>query len=337
MIREAIARIVDGASLTAEEAAAVMGEIMDGQATPAQIGALITALRMKGETPEEIAGFAVAMRQRAHRIEPQVPTFVDVVGTGGDRSGTFNISTVAAFVVAGAGVPVAKHNNRAVSSRCGSADLLEALGVPADVEPERARRAIEEVGIGFLFAPRFHPAMRHAAGPRREVGIRTVFNVLGPLTNPAGARHQVVGVYHASLVEPVARVLQQLGTRHAFVVHGDGMDELAPSGPSYVAEVREGQVRTFELQPEDAGLPRHPAQAVRGGEASQNARLALSVLRGEPGAHRDVVLLNAAAALVAAGTCSDLRQGAERAAESIDRGAALGKLEQLRHFLGADA
>lgn len=337
MIREAIARIVDGASLTAEEAAAVMGEIMDGQATPAQIGALITALRMKGETPEEIAGFAVAMRQRAHRIEPQVPTFVDVVGTGGDRSGTFNISTVAAFVVAGAGVPVAKHNNRAVSSRCGSADLLEALGVPADVEPERARRAIEEVGIGFLFAPRFHPAMRHAAGPRREVGIRTVFNVLGPLTNPAGARHQVVGVYHASLVEPVARVLQQLGTRHAFVVHGDGMDELAPSGPSYVAEVREGQVRTFELQPEDAGLPRHPAQAVRGGEASQNARLALSVLRGEPGAHRDVVLLNAAAALVAAGTCSDLREGAERAAESIDRGAALGKLEQLRHFLGADA
>ncbi|MDR7598211.1 MAG: anthranilate phosphoribosyltransferase [Armatimonadota bacterium] len=337
MIREAIARIVDGASLTAEEAAAVMGEIMDGQATPAQIGALITALRMKGETPEEIAGFAVAMRQRAHRIEPQVPTFVDVVGTGGDRSGTFNISTVAAFVVAGAGVPVAKHNNRAVSSRCGSADLLEALGVPADVEPERARRAIEEVGIGFLFAPRFHPAMRHAAGPRREVGIRTVFNVLGPLTNPAGARHQVVGVYHASLVEPVARVLQTLGTRHAFVVHGDGMDELAPSGPSYVAEVREGQVRTFELQPEDAGLPRHPAQAVRGGEASQNARLALSVLRGEPGAHRDVVLLNAAAALVAAGTCSDLRQGAERAAESIDRGAALGKLEQLRHFLGADA
>jgi len=337
VIREAIARIVDGASLTAEEAAAVMGEIMDGQATPAQIGALITALRMKGETPEEIAGFAVAMRQRAHRIEPQVPTFVDVVGTGGDRSGTFNISTVAAFVVAGAGVPVAKHNNRAVSSRCGSADLLEALGVPADVEPERARRAIEEVGIGFLFAPRFHPAMRHAAGPRREVGIRTVFNVLGPLTNPAGARHQVVGVYHASLVEPVARVLQQLGTRHAFVVHGDGMDELAPSGPSYVAEVREGQVRTFELQPEDAGLPRHPAQAVRGGEASQNARLALSVLRGERGAHRDVVLLNAAAALVAAGTCSDLRQGAERAAESIDRGAALGKLEQLRHFLGADA
>lgn len=337
MIREAIARIVDGASLTAEEAAAVMGEIMDGQATPAQIGALITALRIKGETPEEIAGFAVAMRQRAHRIEPQVPTFVDVVGTGGDRSGTFNISTVAAFVVAGAGVPVAKHNNRAVSSRCGSADLLEALGVPADVEPERARRAIEEVGIGFLFAPRFHPAMRHAAGPRREVGIRTVFNVLGPLTNPAGARHQVVGVYHASLVEPIARVLQQLGTRHAFVVHGDGMDELAPSGPSYVAEVREGQVRTFELQPEDAGLPRHPAQAVRGGEASQNARLALSVLRGERGAHRDVVLLNAAAALVAAGTCSDLREGAERAAESIDRGAALGKLEQLRHFLGADA
>ncbi len=337
MIREAIAKIVDGGSLTAEEATAVMGEIMDGHATPAQIGALVTALRMKGETPEEIAGFAVAMRERAHRIEPKVPVFVDVVGTGGDGSGTFNISTVAAFVVAGSGVPVAKHNNRAVSSRCGSADLLEALGVPADVEPDHARRAIEEVGIGFLFAPRFHPAMRHAAGPRREIGIRTVFNVLGPLTNPAGARHQVVGVYHASLVEPIARVLQQLGARHAFVVHGDGMDELAPSGPSHVAEVRGGQVRTFELRPEDAGLPCHPTQAVRGGEASQNARLALSVLRGERGAHRDVVLLNAAAALVAAGACSDLREAAERAAESIDRGAALGKLEQLRHFLGADA
>ncbi|MCS7235839.1 MAG: anthranilate phosphoribosyltransferase [Armatimonadota bacterium] len=337
MIREAIAKVVDGASLRAEEATAVMGEIMDGQATPAQIGALVTALRMKGETPEEIAGFVVAMRQRAHRIEPQVPVFVDVVGTGGDRSGTFNISTVAAFVVAGAGVPVAKHNNRAVSSRCGSADLLEALGVPADVDPDRARKAIEEVGIGFLFAPRFHPAMRHAAGPRREIGIRTVFNLLGPLTNPAGARHQVVGVYHHSLVEPIARVLAQLGAVHAFVVHGDGMDELAPSGPSRVAEVRAGTVRTFELGPEDAGLPRHPAQAVRGGEAEDNARLALSVLRGERGAHRDVVLLNAAAALVAAGVCSDLREAAQRAAESVDRGAALAKLEQLRSFLGGAA
>ena len=326
MIREAIARVAEGSSLSAEEAAAAMGEIMDGQATPAQIGALVTALRMKGETPEEIAGFAVAMRQRAHRIQPRVPVFVDVVGTGGDRSGTFNIST-------GAGVPVAKHNNRAVSSRCGSADLLEALGVPADVEPERARRAIEEVGIGFLFAPRFHPAMRHAAGPRREIGLRTVFNVLGPLTNPAGARHQVVGVYDASLVEPIARVLAQLGALHAFVVHGDGMDELAPSGPSRVAEVKDGCVRTFELRPEDAGLPRHPPHAVRGGEAEHNARLAMSVLRGERGPHRDVVLLNAAAALLAAGTCSDLREAVQRAAESVDRGAALSKLEELRVFL----
>lgn len=334
MIREAIARLVEGGSLTAEEAAAVMGEIMEGQATPAQIGALVTALRMKGETPEEIAGFAVAMRERAVRITPQVPVFVDVVGTGGDRSGSFNISTVAAFVVAGSGVPVAKHNNRAVSSRCGSADLLEALGVPADVEPDRVRRAIEEVGIGFLFAPRFHPAMRHAAGPRREIGIRTVFNVLGPLTNPAGARRQVVGVYHASLVEPMARVLGRLGSDYAFVVHGDGLDELAPSGPSHVAEVRDGQVRTFQLQPEDFGLRRHPADSVRGGEAQDNARLALEVLRGEKGPHRDVVLLNAAAALVVSGACSDLRAAAERAAESIDRGAALAKVEQLRGFLG---
>ncbi len=337
MIREAIGKLVDGGSLTTEEAAAVMGEIMDGQATPAQIGSLVTALRMKGETPEEIAGFATAMRQRAHRIRPRVPVFVDVVGTGGDRSGTFNISTVAAFVVAGAGVPVAKHNNRAVSSRCGSADLLEALGLPADVEPERAQQAIEEVGIGFLFAPRFHPAMRHAAGPRREIGIRTVFNVLGPLTNPAGARHQVVGVYHASLVEPIARVLAQLGASFAFVVHGEGMDELAPSGPSHVAEVREGQVRTYQLRPEDAGLPLHPPHSVRGGEAEDNARVALAVLGGERGAHRDVVLLNAAAALVAAGVCGDLREGAQRAAESIDRGDALGKLHHLRRFLGGAA
>ncbi len=333
MIREAIAKIVDGGSLSSEEATTVMGEIMDGQATPAQIGALVTALRMKGETPEEIAGFAVAMRQRAHRIQPQVPVFVDVVGTGGDRSGTFNISTVAAFVVAGAGVPVAKHNNRAVSSRCGSADLLEALGVPADVEPDRARRAIEEVGIGFLFAPRFHPAMRHAAGPRREIGIRTVFNVLGPLTNPAGARHQVVGVYHPDLVEPMAHVLSQLGAAHAFVVHGDGMDELSPSGPSLVAEVQDGSVRTFAVAPEDAGLPRHPAQAVRGADAEENARLALAVLSGEPGPHRDVVVLNAAAALLAAGACSDLREAAVWAAESIDRGAAYGKFLELRAFL----
>ncbi|GBD29004.1 Anthranilate phosphoribosyltransferase [bacterium HR32] len=333
MIREAIAKLVERSSLTAAEATAVMGEIMDGQATPAQIGSLLTALRMKGETPEEIAGFAVAMRQRAYRIQPRTPVFVDVVGTGGDNSGTFNISTVAAFVVAGAGIPVAKHNNRAVSSRCGSADVLEALGLPADVEPDRAQRAIEEVGIGFLFAPRFHPAMRHAAGPRREVGIRTVFNLLGPLTNPAGARHQVVGVYHRDLVEPMARVLSQLGAAHAFVVHGDGMDELSPSGPSHVAEVREGAVRTFALAPEDAGLPRHPAQAVRGGDAEENARLAVAVLSGERGPHRDVVVLNAAAALLAAGACSDLREAAAYAEESIDRGAAHRKLMELRAFL----
>ncbi len=337
MIREAIAKLVERSSLTTAEATVVMGEIMDGQATAAQIGSFLTALRMKGETPEEIVGFAVAMRQRAHRIHPRTPILVDVVGTGGDNSGTFNISTVAAFVVAGAGVPVAKHNNRAVSSRCGSADLLEALGLPADVEPDRAQRAIEEVGIGFLFAPRFHPAMRHAAGPRREIGIRTVFNLLGPLTNPAGAQRQVLGVYHRDLVEPMAQVLSQLGATHAYVVHGDGMDELSPSGPSHVAEVQDGVVRTFSIAPEDAGLPRHPAHAVRGGDAEANARIALAVLSGERGPHRDVVVLNAAAALLVAGVCTDLRTAAVRAAESIDGKAAYRKLVELRAFLGGAA
>jgi len=334
MIREAIRKVTDGTSLSLDEACQVMAEIMDGEATPAQIAALAVGLRMKGETVEEVAGFAQTMRMRATRITPRVPVLVDTCGTGGDGAQTFNISTTAAFVVAACGVAVAKHGNRAVSSACGSADLLEALGLPVDVEPARVQEAIEQVGIGFLFAPRFHPALRHAAGPRREIGIRTIFNVLGPLTNPAGARRQVIGVYDPRLVEPLAHVARALGAEHAFVVHGDGLDELTTTGPSLVAEVREDKIRMGRLEPEDVGLPRVPHGALRGGDAAHNARLTLRVLRGERGPYRDVVLLNASAALVAAGAAEDLREGIRRAASAIDSGEAAAKLEALRSFLG---
>ncbi|MDR5682469.1 MAG: anthranilate phosphoribosyltransferase [Armatimonadota bacterium] len=333
MIREAIQKVADGGSLGRDEAARVMGQIMDGEATAAQIAALITALRIKGETPEEIAGFATAMRARAETIRPRVPLVVDTCGTGGDGAGTFNISTVAAFVVAGAGVHVAKHGNRAVSSRCGSADLLEALGIRVDAAPARVAEAIEQIGIGFLFAPRFHPAMRHAVGPRREIGLRTVFNVLGPLTNPAHARRQVVGVYASSLVGRIAEVLRALQAEHALVVHGGGLDEISISGPSLAAEVRGDTIRTLVLSPDDADLPRYPPEAIRGGDASDNADIAVRVLRGERGPYRDVVVLNAAAALMVAGEAADLREGVARAAEAIETGAAYGKLEALRAFL----
>ncbi|MBM3450797.1 MAG: anthranilate phosphoribosyltransferase [Armatimonadetes bacterium] len=335
MIRDAIQRLIDGADLTREDASRAMGEIMDGEATPAQIGAFVTALRMKGETIEEITGFATAMRARVARIEPKVPRLVDTCGTGGDRSGTFNISTTAAFVVAGAGAHVAKHGNRAVSSKSGSADVLLALGVPIDTDPRRVAEAIEFIGIGFLFAPRFHPAMQHAIGPRQEIGIRTVFNILGPLTNPAGASRQVLGVYDAALVDIMARVLGELGTEHAFVVHSDGLDEVSLSGETHVAEVRDGHVRTFIVTPEDGGVTRRGIEEIRGGDADYNARVARDVFDGRPGAHRDVVVLNAALALVAAGLASTFEEGAERAAASIDSGAAAAKLEALRRYLSS--
>jgi len=335
LIRDAIQRLIDGADLTREDASRAMGEIMDGEATPAQIGAFVTALRMKGETIEEITGFATAMRARVARIEPKVPRLVDTCGTGGDRSGTFNISTTAAFVVAGAGAHVAKHGNRAVSSKSGSADVLLALGVPIDTDPRRVAEAIEFIGIGFLFAPRFHPAMQHAIGPRQEIGIRTVFNILGPLTNPAGASRQVLGVYDAALVDIMARVLGELGTEHAFVVHSDGLDEVSLSGETHVAEVRDGHVRTFIVTPEDGGVTRRGIEEIRGGDADYNARVARDVFDGRPGAHRDVVVLNAALALVAAGLASTFEEGAERAAASIDSGAAAAKLEALRRYLSS--
>ncbi|MBI3954283.1 MAG: anthranilate phosphoribosyltransferase [Chloroflexi bacterium] len=328
-IREAIQKVVEGASLSQDEAAAVMGEMMEGQATPAQIGAFLVALRLKGETVEEIAGLARTMREKAHRVHIS-DAVVDTCGTGGDSAGTFNISTAAAFVVAGLGVKVAKHGNRAMSSGCGSADVLEALGVKISLGPEGVRRCLDEVGVGFMFAQAFHPAMRHVAGARREIGIRTVFNILGPLTNPAGAQHQVIGVADTALAPKMAAALQLLGARHVLLVHGqDGLDELSLSGPSAVWELRDGRVREYTVTPEDAGLTRAPRAALAGGSAQENAAILRGVLSGERGPRREVVLLNAAAALVAADRARDLREGAHLAAQSLDSGWARQKLEGL--------
>lgn len=330
MIREAIRAVADHLPLSEQEAWAAMGEIMDGAATPAQIAAFITALRMRGETVEEIAGFARAMRERALRVIPRVDHLTDVVGTGGDRVSTFNVSTTTAFVVAGAGGYVAKHGNRAVSRQSGAADVLEALGVNIGVPPETVQRCIEDIGIGFLFAPIYHAAMKHAAGPRREIGIRTVFNILGPLANPAGASTLLVGTYDPSLVRIMAEVLGELGVRRALVVHGDGMDEVSTLGPTQIAELRDGRVSETVLDPSSLGIAPPPPEAIAGGTPQQNAEVTLSVLRGEAGPARDLVALNAAAALVAAELAGDLEDGLALAARSIDSGAAYEKLEALR-------
>lgn len=329
MIREAIAKITAGENLSAAEAAEVMAEIMDGSATPAQVGAFLVGLRMKGETADEITGMARVMRARCRRVDG-LTGLVDTCGTGGDGFGTFNISTAAAFVAAGAGLKVAKHGNRAMSSRCGSADVLEALGVKIDLEPQDVAACIREEGIGFLFAPLYHPAMKHAAGPRREVGIRTVFNWLGPLTNPAGAEYQVLGVADAAAAPKLAQALQNLGTRRAFVVHGhDGVDEVSISAPTTVYDVSPDGIRTFVLSPEELGLKRASLMEVAGGTAALNAVLVREVLTGVPGPRRDVVVLNAAAALVVGGAAEDFREGIELARRSIDSGAAQAKLEGL--------
>jgi anthranilate phosphoribosyltransferase len=329
VIQECIARLVTGKDLSREEMVQVMSEVADGSTTPAQVGAFLAALRLKGETIDEIAGAAQVMRERAERIRVDRPVYVDTCGTGGDGQNTFNISTTAAFVVAGAGVTVAKHGNRSVSSRCGSADVLAALGVDVDASREVVERCIAEVGIGFLFAPRLHPAFKAVAGIRRELAIRTVFNLLGPLANPAGARHQVMGVFEARWVPVIGGVLAALGSVHAFVVHGDGLDEITVTGATRVAEVRDGRVRTFDVEPEELGLGRWPAGALAGGDAAENARITLAVLDGRAGAPRDAVLANAAAALVAAGAAPDLRSGVQVAASSIDRGAARERLDRL--------
>lgn len=339
MLRAVIAQVVEGQNLSQAEAKAAMGVIMSGEATSSQIGAFITAMRMKGETVEEITGCAQAMREHAYGIRPNVEMLVDTCGTGGDGANTFNISTAAAFAVAGAGVTVAKHGNRSVSSKCGSADVLEALGVTIDLDPSRVESCIEEVGIGFLFAPQFHASMKHAAGPRKEIGIRTLFNVLGPLTNPASAHVQVVGVYDAALTHPVAEVLGRLGVQQAFVVHGlDRLDEISICGATQISHLRAGSVETYEFHPGQVGMNTASADAIRGGDAQENAALIRRILEGEAGPHRDIVLLNAGAALLVAGKANDLREGTERAAESIDSGEALQRLDLLiKYTRGAAA
>jgi len=329
VIQQAIARLVERQDLSRADMAAAMNEIADGGATPAQVGAFLAALRLKGETVDEITGAAEVMRARADRVRVEHPIFVDTCGTGGDGQHTFNISTAAALVVAGAGLPVAKHGNRSVSSRCGSADVLAALGVDVEAPKEVVERCIREVGIGFLFAPRLHPAFKAVAGIRRELGVRTVFNLLGPLANPAGARRQVMGVYEARWVPVIAGVLAALGAEHAFVVHGEGLDEIAVTGMTHVCEVKGGSVERFSIVPEDIGLGRWERAAIAGGDPPENARILREVLAGRKGAPRDAVLANAAAALVAGDAAPDLRSGVGLAAASIDRGAAAEKLSRL--------
>ena len=329
MIQDAIQMLVDGESLSADQASAVMNEIMTGEATPAQVGSFLTVLRMKGETVDEIAGMARVMREKSLHVSVDGPV-VDTCGTGGDGSGSFNISTTAAFVVAGAGVAVAKHGNRAMSGSTGSADVLEALGVKIALSPESVARCLNEVGFGFMFAQGYHPSMRFVAGPRREIGIRTVFNILGPLTNPAGADRQVIGIADPSMADRMARVLGQLGSRKALVVHGsDGMDEITITGPSTVWQLENGEVTEFEVSPGDLGLSISSADSIQATSAEHSARIVRSVLAGESGPARDVVLLNAAAALVAADRANSLAAGVDLAARSIDCGDAQAKLNAV--------
>jgi len=331
MIREAIDAIVNqGRSLREEEAAAVMEEIMSGEATPAQLAAFLVALRLKGETVEEIAGMARVMRAKALRVPFEGASLLDTCGTGGDRMGTFNVSTAAAFVAAGAGAIVAKHGNRAMTSQCGSADVLEALGARIDLPPEGVAHCLREVGVGFMFAPTFHPAMRFAAGPRREIGVRSVFNILGPLTNPAGAKAQVLGVADAAIGEKMTQVLGRLGCRHALVVHGeDGLDEMTLGGSTLVYELKGGDIRSYRVTPEEVGLHQASGQAVKGGSPQENAAAIRAVFGGEQGPLRDIVLLNSAAALVAADKVATLVEGVTLAAQAIDSGAAGEKLSRF--------
>jgi anthranilate phosphoribosyltransferase len=338
MIQSALARLLDGRDLTRSEARAAMDQIMSGEATGAQIGAFLVALRLKRETPDEIAGCAEAMRAHVLAVHPKRTDLVDTAGTGGDGARTFNISTAAALVAAAAGAGVAKHGNRAVTSASGSADVLEALGFSLDLSAEQIERSIDELGFGFLFAPTHHPAMRFAAPVRRELAVRTVFNVLGPLTNPAGARAQVVGVYAPELASTIAQVLAQLGAERAFVVHGaDGIDELSPTGPNLVCEVKNGEVSEREIDPLDLGIPRCPPSALAGDSPAENAATIREIFGGSTGPRRDAVVLNAAGAIAAAGHARDLADGVGRAAEVIDSGAAGERLEELVAFSKAAA
>jgi anthranilate phosphoribosyltransferase len=347
MIKQSIAKVVEKEDLTESEMEQTMEEIMTGETTPAQIGAFIVAMRMKGETVEELTGAARVMRAKAQRImvkdnavsidrdeiNVDEETILDVVGTGGDGTKTFNVSTTTAFVAAGAGLMVAKHGNRAVSSLCGSADVLESLGVKLDIDHADVERSVREVGIGFLYAPHFHGAMKYAAGPRREIGLRTLFNLLGPLTNPAGANVQVLGVYSPDLTEKIAKVLGKLGAREAFVVCGEGtFDEVSICGPTQISHLKGNEVRTFHITPEEYGFKRATPDQIRGGNAEENARIIREILGGEKGPKRDMVLLNAASAFVAAGLDMDFKPGIKRAEEVIDSGRAKEKLDALIDF-----
>jgi anthranilate phosphoribosyltransferase len=333
MIQDALSRLLDGENLSRAESRDVMGSIMAGEATPAQIGGFLVALRLKGETPAEIAGAAEAMRSHAIMVRPKRDDLVDTAGTGGDGGKTFNISTAAALVAAAAGAGVAKHGNRSVSSESGSADVLEALGFDLDLTPERIADSIDTLGFGFMFAPVHHPAMKHAGPVRRELAARTVFNVLGPLTNPAGARAQVVGVYSPHLVPVIADVLAQLDARRAFVVHGaGGIDELSPAGPNLVCEVVDGTVTQREIDPLDLGVPRCDPAELRGGDATANAARIREVFHGDDGGTRSAILLNAAGAIAAGGGAADLREGLELARQALESGAAAARLDELIAF-----
>jgi len=338
VIQQALAQLLDGHDLSREEARTVMGSIMSGEATPAQIAGFLIALRAKGETADEIAGCAEAMREHVLPVRPRRVDLVDTAGTGGDGAKTINISTAAALVAAAAGAGVAKHGNRAVSSASGSADVLEALGFQLELPAERVADSIDELGFGFLFAPTHHPAMRHAAPVRRELAARTVFNVLGPLTNPAGARAQVVGVYAPELVRTIAEVLAQLGASRAFVVHGaGGIDELSPAGPNFVCEVVDGSVRARNIDPLELSVPRCDPNELRGGSPAENAAAIRAVFAGENGGRRNAILLNAAGAIAAGGHAEDLREGLELARNAVDSGTAATRLDELIAFTQAEA
>ena len=329
-IREAIEKLVNRVSLSESETVEVMNQIMTGEATPLQVASFLTALRMKGETIEEITGAARVMREKAHRVRVTSNIVLDTCGTGGDQKGTFNISTTCAFVVAAVGVKVAKHGNRSVSSQSGSADVLAALGVKVDAPKERVEACIAQIGIGFLFAPLLHEAMKYAVQPRRDIGIRTIFNLLGPLTNPAMANYQLIGLYSGELVGAIAHVLKNLGSIRAMVVHGlEGLDEISLCGPTQVAELRDGEVKEYLIEPEQLGLRRCALADLHGGSADQSAAIVREVLQGRPGPARDVVLLNSGAALYVCGSADSIQDGIRRAAESIDSGLARDKLEQL--------
>ncbi len=327
--RALLSKVATGATLSRDEAAHVFDKMMSGEATPAQMGGLLMALRLRGETVDEITGAVSTMRSKMLPVVAP-PEAIDVVGTGGDAAGSYNISTCSAFVVAGAGVPVAKHGNRALSSKSGAADVLGALGVKIDLTPEQVSDCIKEAGLGFMFAPAHHPAMKHVGPTRVELGTRTIFNLLGPLSNPAGVKRQMVGVFARSWIEPLAKVLGALGSDRAWVVHGsDGLDEITTTGPTYVTELKDGKVTTFEVKPEDVDLKACKPGDLKGGEAAQNADALRAVLDGKPGPYRDVVLMNAGAGLVVAGKAKDFSEGVKLAAKSIDTGEAKKRLEKL--------